>query len=116
MPDTLKLRLVQLVGAPGAGKTTLAPAIGAKLQGAAPIYDVIRSVMSDCGVQWSLAGAAGKSFEFEDGQQIGFRLSTFGDLKRTFGPVRATFLLRNKQKKMGLANGALRTPGLLTRA
>ena len=52
---------------------------------------------------------SGKSSEFEDDQQIDFRFSTFGDLKRTFGPVRAASLLRTKQKKEGLANGGLPT-------
>ncbi|HVC23888.1 MAG TPA: hypothetical protein VNH82_10780 [Candidatus Dormibacteraeota bacterium] len=48
-----------------------------------------------------------KASELEDDQAIDFRFSTFGELKRTFGPARAASLLRTKQKKEGLTDGGL---------
>jgi hypothetical protein len=48
-----------------------------------------------------------KSSELEDDHAIDFRFSTFGELKRTFGPVRAASLLRTKRKKEGLSDGGL---------
>lgn len=48
-----------------------------------------------------------RSSEFDDDHAIDFRFSTFGELKRTFGPARAASLLRTKQKKEGLTDGGL---------
>lgn len=59
MADSLKLRLVQMGGAPGTGKTTLARALGAKLRSVVLTSDIIKSAMLDCDVEWSLAGSAG---------------------------------------------------------
>ncbi|MGC2191461.1 MAG: AAA family ATPase [Candidatus Dormiibacterota bacterium] len=59
-----KLLLVQMAGAPGTGKSTLATALGRQLRAVVLDRDVVKSALLDAEVGWERAGAAAQEVVF----------------------------------------------------